>query len=801
MHMLKNYFLVALRNLKKHKVFSLINICGLSVGLAVFWLMALYIGDELSYDRQSVNADRLYRVVHQAAWSNGSFHLAPTSAPFGPALKKDYSEIEDIARIDAEGGGTIVYEDKKISAEDILVADNSLLTMFQYPMLYGDAQTALAKPGAIVLTKTLAEKLFGDASYALHKTIQYQNSTEPMEVTGVLEDIPLNSHLHFSGVRSMPPNFDEPWPAFHLYTYILLNKNADVRKLEAKLPGFYNNHLKSFMGAGTKYQMELQPVTSIHLHSNLDYEIGRNSDIRYIYLFAGVALLVLLIAVINYINLATARSSIRVREIGVRKVIGSGRSQLISLFLAESVFFTLAAAALAVSLAAFMMPVFNRLADKNLSLWEFGLAPTVAVLLVFSVLTGLAGGFYPALFLSGFKTIPALKGLQGNLRGNALFRKSLVTFQFVITIALVAASGILYQQMRFMLNKDLGFNKDQVLSFHIYNHSLREHTTELKAKLMQNPLIEGAAVAGNPIGHNDIGSGSFNFEENGQISGEARMAQSFVVDPAFLGTMQIKLAAGRNFSDDMATDRSQAVLVNETLTRQLGWKEPIGKRVQFHTDDQGHVAEARVIGVVKDFNIYSLQHKIEPLLLQMPAQKRDEDNLYVRVSKKNVAAALAYIESTYRSFDSSSPFEFHFLDENFAQQYASERKLGNLLLVFTILAVLIACLGLFGLVTFAVEQRKKEIGIRKVLGSSIGGIVSLVSKDLLRPVVLAILIATPLAWFGMTRWLNGFAYHVAISVWLFVAAGFVAVFIALLTVSLRALRAALANPVNSLRSE
>lgn len=800
--MLHNYFTIAFRNLRKHKVFSLVNIAGLAVGLAVFWLMALYIADELSFDRWSPNAGRIYRVAHSAEWPGGSFRLAPTSPPFAPALKKDYPEIEEAARIDPEGGGTIVYQDKKINAGDILFADNSLLNIFQFRFLSGDSRQALATPQSIVLTKSLAEKIFGDVDSALGKTILFQHG-DPEKVTGVMEDIPSNSHLGFSALRSMPDISGEGWQNFHIYTYVLLQKDADPKKLEARFPGFFQRYLQPSMGKnGSRYSMWLQPLTSIHLYSDLGYDISRNnSDIRYIWLFSAIAGLILLIAIINYINLATARSSIRVKEVGVRKVIGSGRRQLIVLFLAESVLFTILAAVIAATLAGMLIPLFNQLSGKQLSLWQFGMIPTLLILTLFSLLTGIAGGIYPAFFLSGFRTIPALKGQQGSQHANILFRKSLVTFQFVITIVLIAGSAILYQQLQYMHNKDLGFNKQQVLSFHLHDPAVRTHIDELKTQLLSNPLIEGASAASNPIGNNDIGSTGFNFEDNkGQIEPVTRMIQNYYVDADYLPTMQINIVKGRNFSTGRPADRLDAILVNETLVHQLGWKDPIGKQVSLPPGPDGRKREAFVIGVVKDFSIYSLQHKIQPLVLRLPPELQDGDNCYVRVGRQHVSAAIRHIESVYRKFDAASPFEYHFLDENFQHQYATEEHEGRLLLAFTALAIFIACLGLFGLVTFAVEQRTKEIGIRKVLGASVTVIVSLVSKDLIRPVILAILIATPIAWYAMHRWLEGFAYKVSIHLWVFAGAGILALLIAVITVSLQAIRAARVPPVKSLRT-
>jgi putative ABC transport system permease protein len=800
--MLRNYFKIAFRNLQKHKVFSIVNIAGLAIGLSVFWVMALYISDEMSYDRSYENADRIFRVVQAGSSATGSFKLAITAVPLAPALQHDYPEIAEVARIDQEGGGIIDFQDKKIKVDDILLSDNSLITMFRYPFLSGNPDGALAKPNSIVLTKSLTLRLFGSVENAVNKVVSFENESNPAyQVTGVIADIPANSHLRFSALRSLPAGYTDGWENAHVYTYIMLKRGADPKKLEARFPTFYTRHFPAQLARLSQYKMELQPVTSIHLHSAMDYEIDRNGDIRYVYLFSIVALLILVIALINYINLATARSSIRVKEVGIRKVIGSGRKHLILLFLSESVLFTLMAAVIAVFLTGIFLPLFNQLSGKTLGLWQFGRETTLSVLVLFSLFTGLTGGIYPALFLSHFRTIPALKGQQGNLHSNIIFRKVLVSFQFVMTITLIAGCCIIYQQLHFLLNKDLGFNKDQVLTFHIHKHEVRNQVEALKARLQQNPLIESAAAASIPIGNNYIESGSYYFEENGEIASSSRQAQNLMIDASYLNTLQIKLITGRGFSNSMPTDKTGAVLVNETLVKELGWKDPVGKRVQYRNDEQGKTGEFTVIGVVKDFSIYSLQYKIAPLLLQMPPTMNDEDNLYVRVRKNNIPGALAYIRNTYHQFDPDAAFEYHFLDENFAIHYESEKTQGSIILVFTILAIFIACLGLFGLVTFTAEQRTKEIGVRKVLGASVTQIVRLLSGDLILLVCLAILIATPIAWYCMHVWLENFPYRISISVWIFAFSGILALLIALITVSFQAIRAAGANPIRSLRSE
>ncbi len=797
--MLKNYLKIAFRNLQKNKIFSMINILGLTIGLTAFWLITLYVADELSFDRYHQNADRIYRVVQHAKWDGGKFDLTGTSAPFAPALKNDYPEIEETVRFDLEGGGAITYQNKHLQVDDIMFTDPSAFAVFTWHFLSGDAKTALMKPQSIVLTKSLATKIFGNPSLALNKTISFDNNY-PNLVTGVIDDVPANSHFTFSALRSLPENYTEDWGNFHLYTYILLKKDADIKKLEAGLPQFFNKYLKATM-SNMAYRMELQPLTSIHLHSNLSFEMSANSSMIYIYTFSVVAILILLIAAINYMNLSTARSSIRVKEIAVRKVTGSSKAQLVWMFLSESVLITLIASVAAVLLISFMLPAFKQLTGKELSIWRFGVWDTMLLLTVFSLFTGIMSGIYPALFLSGFRTIPALKGQIGSQAGNLIFRKSLVTFQFVITIAMIAGSVVIYQQLQYVSKKDLGFNKDQVLTFHIQSKEVRNQIVALKHQLLQNPLIENVSSASNPIGNNDIGKTGYMLEVNGKMETKPRIGDTFMIDEDFIPTLQIKLLQGRNFAQDMPTDKSLAVIVNETFIKDAGWKNAIGKKIQDGADEKGKPLFYQIVGVIKDFNIFSLQHKIEPLILHLPPVPKEKDNLYVRINKTGIKEALHFIETTYRKFDPDNPVDYHFLDQNFAKQYQAEQKQGVILLTFTVLTILIACLGLFGLVTFMAQQRTKEIGIRKVLGASVAQITSMLSKDFIKLVLLALIIASPLAYFTMQKWLQDFAYRVNISWLVFAFSGLLTIIIALITISLQAVKAALANPVKSLRSE
>ena len=797
--MLKNYLKIAGRNLVKQRVFSLINLMGLTLGLSAFWLITLYIADELSYDQFQEKADRIYRVVHHASWEGGNFDLAPTSAPFAPALKARFPEIQEAVRLVPEGGGVITYGSKNIKSDDIYFTDKSVFNVFSYSFLHGNPETALANPQAIVLTKKLATTLFGKPEHAINKTIYFENNFSNV-VTGVIDNVPPNSHLQFSALRSLPADFTEDWQNFRLYTYLLLNPQADVSKLGAKLPAFAASTIQKEMNV-PEYNLELQPLTSIHLHSDLSYETGANGSMGTIYIFTAAAVLILVIALINYMNLTTARSFGRVREVGVRKLLGADRAQLLGLFLAESLMLALVTAFISVFCVEFALPYFNQLAGKELTIWRFGVTFTLLFLIGFSLLMGIFSGSYPAFFLTRFRAVPALKGQMGNLYATVLFRKSLVVFQFVIAVTMIVGTLVIYRQMQYTRNKNLGFNKDQVLTFHIENEAVREQVTAIKTQLRQSSFIQGVAAAGNPIGNNNLGSQGLWFEENGKMATSTRMAQTLMIDADYLPTLDIKLVKGRNFSKTHPSDKQKALLINETLANELNWQDPIGKKVQFTIDNKGTRGERTVIGVVKDFHTYSLQHKVTPMVLTLPQEASMEDNLYVKVKAGYTAEALAHLQKVYRKFDPNNPLDFHFLNENFLAQYQTEQKQEKILQLFTVLAVFIACLGLFGLAAFTAEQRLKEIGIRKVLGATVAGIVLLLSKDFLKPVLVATLIACPIAWYGMHQWLQHFAYRSDITWWIFGAAAGLAIVIALGTVSFHAIKVALTNPATTLRNE
>jgi putative ABC transport system permease protein len=777
-------------------MFSVINIGGLALGLAATWFIALHVGHELSYDRYHENSNRIFRIAQHAQWDGGAFNGAITPVPYGATMKADFPEVEEFVRIDAEGGGTFVYNGKEFKVGDVLNVDNTFFKIFSGTFLYGDESTALDQPQSMIVTRGLANKIFGNASAALGKILKI--GRDNVMITGVIEDVPSNSHFSFSGLRPLPNNLEGSWTNAYLYTYVMLHREADVANVQQKLPGFFDRHIISSM-PNVSYFAELQPLTAIHLHSNLDFEFGTNSQVNYIYMLTAIAALILIIASINYMNLSTARVSLRLRETGMRKAMGSTRTQLIALFLSESVQITIIASFIAVILMTFLAPLLQLFTPVAVDIWHFGTVQTIVALLIFSVIAGLLSGVYPALFMSGFKLVPSLKGLAGDQSNTILFRQSLVVFQFVITIAMIAASVIVSQQLRFVSQKDLGFNKDQVITFHIDNPAMRLQSEVMRTQLLQNPLIEDVATAGNPIGNNNIGVRSYSVEVNGKMEDRDRVANYFTIDDTFVSALQITLVAGRNLSTEILSDRDGAVLVNQTLVDDAYLNDPIGKKIEMGTDSAGSPVRLTIVGVVKDFNIYSLQHKVEPLILCLPRDEMDKDNMYVRMRKSDLPGAIEYTQRIFKRFNPSGAFEYSFLDDNFGRQYRVERMQANMLLSFTVLAVLIACLGLFGLMTFAVERRRKEIGIRKVLGSTVSNIVFILAKDLMILVGIAAVIAIPIAWSAANEWLSDFAYRISINWLVFAFAGFLAVLIAFATVCFQAVSVANDNPVKSLR--
>ncbi len=595
--MLRNYFKIAFRNLWRNKLYSFINISGLALSLTAVWLIAHYIADELSYDRYHEKANRIYRLATHGKWGDQRFDITGTSGLAAPALKSDFPDVEDAVRMGTGAGGVIEYDNKKIKEDAVLYSDPSFFNIFTYHFLSGNIH-ALEKPNSIVLTKTLAAKLFHDPVSAIDKTV-YIDKT-PLVVTGVIEDIPRNSHFSFNAFRSLPADYKGDWGAINMFTYILLKKNADINQLRSKMPAFVTKYMmiEAVKGNNIQFTLELQPLTSIHLNSHLSYELGENRDVKYIYVLSIVGLLIFIIAFINYINITTARASVRLREVAVRKIIGSSKKNLVGLFLMESVITILSAACISMLLVALVMPLFNEVAAKQFFVWQFGTIRTIAYMLGFAILAGLLGGWYPAFFLSRFKTIPALKNQLGDVKGQTFFRKSLVMFQFAVTVIMITASLIIYLQLNYVLNTDLGFNKKQMLTFHLDSREVRQRASALRTALLQSSMVKAVASAGSPIGNNNIGMMDYSVEKNGVLDEHSNLAFGLNIDVDFIPAMQIKLVEGRNFSKDIPSDSGQ-VMVNETFVKRQGWASAMGKRISRGADSTGKIHYANIIGVVR----------------------------------------------------------------------------------------------------------------------------------------------------------------------------------------------------------
>jgi putative ABC transport system permease protein len=807
--MFKNYLKTAFRNLWKSKGFSFINIVGLAIGLATCLLIIIFVMDELSYDRYNKKADRIYRFDGDILFGGNHFVLATAPAPAGPTLLRDYPEVEKECRFRGRGGFLVKKGNQNIREGRVVYADSTVFDVFTLPMIDGDPHTALVNPHSLVITETMAKKYFNDVHVAgrnlvIDDTINYK-------VTGVIRDIPSQSHFNFDFFVSMSENedsrTDDNWLSNNYNTYILLREGADARRLEAKFPQMVRKYagpqiqsavhksLDEFTQGGGFIGFFLMPLTSIHLHSNKTAEMGSNGSIQYVYIFSAIAMFILLIACVNFMNLSTARSSNRAKEVGIRKVLGSLRGTLIAQFITESVLVSLIAMLLALGLAWLMLPVFNQLAAKQMSIGLFSRPWLAPSLLVLVLVVGLLAGSYPAFYLSAFRPIAVLKGnLSGGFKTGWL-RNTLVVFQFGISIFLIVGTAVIYRQLGYIRTRDMGFNREQVLIVH-NGWSMGDGIKAFRKDLLKLSGVEGVTMTGfMPTSDNRNDDAFFLSPDLDPKKGISM--QRWSVDENYIPVLGMKMAAGRNYSREFLTD-SDAMVINESAARMMG-SNPLGQKIYELTSIKtGKVKAHTVIGVVKDFNFSSLREVVTPLVLIL---SEDRGEVALRVHTGRLTQLVAQVEEEWKKIAPGAPFSYSFMDDDFNAIYKSEQRMGGISLSFSLLAIFIACLGLFGLAAYAAEQRTREIGIRKVLGATIGGIISLLSRDFLRLVIVSALIAFPFAWWAMHHWLLDFAYRVDIGWGVFALAAVLSVGIALLTVSFQAVRAAVANPVKSLRSE
>ncbi len=801
--MFKNYLKIAIRNLIKNKTYSFINIAGLAIGLAGFILISTFIKNELSYDTFHKNADRIYRPVEiQYPPKIASQHVAVTMGPLAKALKEDFPEVEKAARIWPVGTAFLRFGNTQFYERGVAFADGELFDIFTIPFINGDPKTALAEPYSLVINEEVAEKFFPNED-PMGKSIQLENWTGGHEftITGVIKNYPRNSHVSFRMLGSFN-TFEEKfswlksWHSNSMATYILLQNGVQAAELEAKFPAFLKKYIED-KSWNKDLELYLQPLKDIHLYSDhIKFQTynSNQGSINDIYTFSIIAIFILLIACINFMNLSTARSVKRAKEVGLRKVLGSRRKDLIYQFLGESVIISFIALLLGIILVQLALPFFREISGDRLFLNFYEYKSFLLELIAIALVSGIIAGSYPAFFLSSYQPIQTLKGnfnVTAEGRSSTL-RKVLVVTQFAIAIVLIINTGIVIDQMRYIRNKDIGFNKEQIVFLPLRSDQEKSKIEVLKTALSENPNIVRVSAAS---GENGM-SGSQSTRTVAGTNGETNiMMRIAYVDFDFIKTMEMEIIEGRDFSREFATDTSEAIIINETAVRELGWSEPLGK--QFEHGDEGKTAT--VIGVLKDFHYNKLTQEIEPVYMSFRSNRFNY--LQIRIRPENIPATLDFIESTWREHLPDRPYEFDFLDEHFAEIYQAEENVGKLFGAFAFIAIFVACLGLFGLASFTTEQKMKEIGIRKVLGASVGGIVMMLSKRFLKWVAIASVLAFPLAYFTGEKWLDNFVYHTDINLLIFGLAAILVVLVALFTVSFQAIRAALSNPVKALRYE
>ncbi|GAB4056096.1 ABC transporter permease [Spirosoma litoris] len=806
--MIRNYLKIAFRNLKRQKVSTSINVIGLAIGLATCILIMLYVQDELSYDRYNEKADRIFR-VNLKLQLNGK-DVGGTSLGQNAArdLKQEFPEVLKATRI--WGGSDFVsYGATAFREDNLLFADSSFFDVFTIPFLKGNPKRALAEPNTVVLTEETARKYFGNKD-PLGKALLFGSDKRPYRITGVVRNVPANSHFQFDMLATLVGH-DQiiDWPGWlyniNYQTYLLLPEQYDYKQLEAKIPQLAEKQMgseiqkwlkispKQFRERGDDFGVFLQPLTDIHLYSRSESSSGGN--IMYVYVLMAIAAFMLLIACVNFMNLATATAVRRSREVGVRKVLGSVKGQLQQQFLIESVLLAMVALMVGLLLVGLALPFFNQLTGKALTMSLLTNSSVAAGLVAGTVLVGLLAGSYPAFYLSSFKPVLVLKGRATARRGSFNLRSGLVVFQFFVTISLIIATVTADRQLRYMQVQKVGFDHEQVLVIHD-TQMLGNNETVFRDKIIQSPQVVMGSISGQvPVGRTNMDNTTVRTKENPD---QGVMTRFYFVDPEYIPTLGMRMVQGRNFSKRFPTDAS-AVILNETAVKALGWqKNPIGRELIGHTDDNGVNIMYRVVGVVSDFHFESLRQKIGPLAMFLG---RNSGNILVKTRTDKLPEFLASLKQQWESFAPTAPFSYSFLDDRFAKVYVSEQKIEQVLTLFSSLTIFIACLGLFGLATYTAEQRTKEIGVRKVLGASVGSVVALLSKDFLKLILIALVIASPIAWWGMNQWLKEFAYKVTIDWWIFALAGLLAIGIALLTVSYQSIKAALVNPVKSLRSE
>ncbi len=778
--MFKNYIKIALRNIKKHKGYSFINIAGLAIGMACCILILLWVQHEVSYNRFHENADDIYRIYTDFHYDSGIVPFSNIPQPVGPEIQNKVPDVELAVRI-LDDALTVKHGQDIFFEKKILYVDPSFFDIFTFPLVQGDSKTAFSEPYSVIISESMAKKYFGDEN-PLGEVITMDREHQ-LKVTGIIKDVPYNSSIIFDFL--IPYSFLDAIGydtgnrnAWNCQTYVLLNKNVSPQQVGQKISEWPKEYIQD-----EEAYFRLQPLKHIRLYT-LGGELG---SIKYVYIFSFIALCILVIACINFMNLTTARSAKRAREVGLRKVVGARRAQIVRQFYGESLFMIVLALGLAIVLVEFFLPLFNRVSGKNLALDFSGNLMIYLVLICIALLTGILSGSYPAMFLSSFLPAKVLKGSSQSSSGSPIFRKVLVVFQFSLSIILIICTAIISSQLQYIRNSDLGFERENLIYIGM-NDTVAQNYEAIKSEMIQNPTIMKLTRTFQIPSYNRY-SASADWE--GKDPSQTINLNISIVDPDYLDTLKLELIEGRNFSWDLSTDKSHCLL-NEEAVKQMGLDSPVGKWLD-------HGERGEIIGVVKNYHFMPFSYEIQPLMLLYNPQ--NFRYAMIRISGMNIPQTLGSIEKVWNKFAPEYPFEYNFLNEDFEKIYKNEMRMGEVFRYFTFLAVFISCLGLFGLASFMAEQRTKEIGIRKILGASVSGITILLSKEFTKWVVVANAIAWPVAYFAMNKWLQGYAYRVNISLLTFALAGVLALIISILTVSYQAIRAALANPVESLRYE
>lgn len=800
--MLKNHFKIAWRNLLKNKGYSIINIGGLAIGLACFLMITMFIQNELSYDRYHENSSRVYRVLHHMNEKDANDSWVWGNAPVGPALKEDFSEVIEKVQFSGREDVLLTYGDHTFQEGNCFYVNPTVFDVFNWNMISGDPKTALEAPYSIVLTESTAKKYFGEQD-PIGKTLSgtsVRANDGNYTVTGVISDVPSNSHFSFDVLVSMStfhqtrPSIFDSWGYVDFYTYFLVPENFDVAAFQSKMPAFLEKHIPE-EGQEYYYDISFESLEDAYLNSTAMRQPGVTGSTSNIYIFGIIGLFILVIACINFMNLATARSMERAKEVGVRKVIGANKRGLIYQFLGESLTMVLLSATLGIVIVIICLPWMREITGKTFLLQNIFTPSNLLLYIGTALVTACLSGSYPAMVLSNFKPATVLKGVFKTSKNGVTLRKVLVVFQFSLSISLIAGTAIVYFQMDYMLNRDLGFDREQqlVIDFN-YDYRIFNQLESIKNTFLANNDVQSVSASRTVPGAHFPGAGTQIQTPNGEMT--FFDVSLYEVDVDFIPHYKMEMVSGRPYSRDFAIDTIGSLVVNEAAVKHFGYANPeeiIGKRFE----QWGK--EGTIVGVVKDFNFLSLHQKVEPLTLRLePSSSR---YLSLRIRSNNLPATIADIRDKWAKLAPHRPFLYSFLDDSFNTQYEADFRFKKLFTLFSFLAIFIACLGLLGLATYSAMQRTKEIGIRKVLGAEAGSIVRLLSKDFIKLVLIAMVIATPFSWYAMNNWLEVYAYKVTISWWVFAIASIIAITIAILTVSFHAIKAAVANPVKSLRTE